>query len=320
MEILGNDGNEKNESFSCEKCRFICRYISDWNRHITTRKHVVQCQLEINGNEWKQSSSNLTSLKYFTCENCCKKFQSSSGLWKHQKKCGNNQNIEFIKEKAKTIVDKDELIMFLIKECTDYKNLIIEQQNKMFEQQNMIMKVIENGTISNSHNTTHTNSHNKAFNLQFFLNETCKDAMNITDFVESIKLQLSDLEKMGEVGYVEGISNIITSNLKALDITQRPVHCTDKKRETMYIKDENQWEKEDDNKSKLRKAIKKIADKNIRLLPQFREKYPNYKDSSSKVSDKYDKMVIEAMVCDNNKDNKIIRNISNITTIEKLMK
>ena len=144
--------------------------------------------------------------------------------------------------------------------------------------------------------------------------------MNITDFVESIKLQLSDLERMGEVGYVEGISNIITTNLKALDVTQRPVHCTDKKRETMYIKDENQWEKEDNNKTRLRKAIKKIADKNIRLLPQFREKYPSYKDSSSKISDRYDKMVVEVMVCDDDKDDKIIKNISGVTTIEKLMK
>ena len=319
MEVLGNEKSEKNESFSCKNCDFTCRYISDWNRHIVTRKHLTQSPQEIKENEWKQNSASLTSPQTFTCVNCNRNFQSSSGLWKHQKKCNNNKNLETIKEQAKSIVDKDELIMFLIKECTDYKNLLIEQQNKMFEQQTMMMKVIENGTTSHSHNTT-TNSHNKAFNLQFFLNETCKDAMNITDFVESIKLQLSDLEKMGEVGYVEGISNIITTNLKALDVTQRPVHCTDKKRETMYIKDENQWEKEDDNKTKLRKAIQKIADKNIRLLPQFREKYPSYKDSSSKISDKYDKMVVEAMVCDNEKDNKIIRNISNITTIEKLMK
>ena len=108
--------------------------------------------------------------------------------------------------------------------------------------------------------------------------------------------------------------------MNALDVTQRPVHCTDKKRETMYIKDEDQWSKEDDNKSKLRRAIKIVADKNIRLLPQFREKYPDYKNSSSKISDKYDKMVIEAMVCDNDKEDKIIKHISNITAIEKLMK
>ena len=307
---------KSSEKYVCELCDYSTSRESQYNRHLETDKHKnvdmsTICQPLSTG------VNNLSSI--FVCD-CGKKYKERTGLWKHQKKCKNNKNIDTIKEQAKTITDKDELIMFLIKECTDYKNLLIEQQNKMFEQQSMMMKVIENGTTSHSHNTTNTNSHNKAFNLQFFLNETCKDAMNISDFVDSIKLQLSDLEKFGEVGYVEGISNIITTNLKALDVTQRPVHCTDKKRETMYIKDEDQWSKEDDNKSKLRRAIKIVADKNIRLLPQFREKYPDYKNSSSKISDKYDKMVIEAMVCDNDKEDKIIKHISNITAIEKLMK
>jgi hypothetical protein len=145
--------------------------------------------------------------------------------------------------------------------------------------------------------------------------------MNIMDFVDSIKLQLTDLEKLGEIGYTQGISNIITTNLKALDVTQRPVHCTDKKRETMYIKDQDKWEKEDDNKTMLRKVIKRVANKNIKLLPQFREKYPDYNNSSSKLSDKYDKMVIEAMGGAGNndiyKEDKIINNISKCTIIEK---
>ena len=145
--------------------------------------------------------------------------------------------------------------------------------------------------------------------------------MNIMDFVDSIKLQLSDLEKVGEIGYTQGIANIITTNLKALDVSQRPVHCTDKKRETMYIKDENKWEKEDNNKTKLRKAIKQVANKNIKLLPQFREKNPDYDNSRSRVSDKYSKMVIEAMggSGDNDleKEDKIIHNISNCVAIDK---
>ena len=319
METLGNEGNEKNESFYCSKCDFYCRFTSDWKRHITTRKHINQCQEEIFGNEWKQNSA---SLNIVSCEKCNKEFQSSSGLWKHKKKCSNNINNQTIEEKAKSITDKDELIMFLIKECSDYKNILVEQQNMFAEQQGMMMKVIENGVGNNSHNNNNNNnnSNNKTFNLQVFLNETCKDAMNITEFVESIKLQLPDLEKFAEVGYVEGISNIISSNLKTLDVTQRPVHCTDKKRETMYIKDDNEWKKEDENKSKLRKAIQYVSNKNIRLLPQFREKYPEYKNAYSKISDKYDKMVIEVMTTDTNKDDKIIRNISNITTIDKMIK
>jgi len=141
--------------------------------------------------------------------------------------------------------------------------------------------------------------------------------MNITDFVDSIKLQLSDLIDVGELGYVEGISKIIVKNLNDIDETLRPIHCTDKKRETMYIKDEGEWNKEDEKRTKLTKAVKKIADKNIRLLPAFREKYPEYKNSSSKVSDKYDKMVIEVMTTDEDKKEKIIKNISKATTISE---
>jgi len=314
MEILGNEFYEKNEQFSCEKCNFNCRFISDWNRHLSTLKHTRQCQKEMSGNVWKQDSANFTSQNRLSCEKCNRQFQTPSGLWKHKKKCADNKTSNSIEEKAKSITDKDELIMFLIKECSDYKNIIIDHQN-------MMMKVIENGVGNNSHNNSNNNhSNNKTFNLQVFLNETCKDAMNITEFVDSIKLQLPDLEKFAEVGYVEGISSIISSNLKTLDVTQRPVHCTDKKRETMYIKDENEWKKEDENKSKLRKAIQSVSNKNIRLLPQFRQKYPDYNNSTSKISDKYDKMVIEAMTSDPDKEDKIIRNISNITAIDKMIK
>jgi hypothetical protein len=311
--MLTTFSSESSNKNVCELCNYSTSRYSQYQRHIETDKHKHNekstfCQ-QISTNENKISSK-------FTCD-CGKSYKERSGLWRHKKTCHNKTN-NAIKEIARSITDKDELIMFLIKENAEFKNIIVDQQNKMFEQQNIMLKVLENGTTAHSHNTT--NSHNKAFNLQFFLNETCKDAMNITDFVESIKLQLTDLEKMGEIGYVEGISNIITTNLKAMDISLRPVHCTDKKRETMYVKDENQWLKEDDNKSKLKKAINKIADKNIKLLPQFREKYPEYKNSSSKISDKYDKMVIEVMTTDANKQDKIIRNISNATTIEKLIK
>jgi hypothetical protein len=186
------------------------------------------------------------------------------------------------------------------------------------ELQNMMLKVLETGTC-NSY-TTNTNSHNKAFNLNFFLNETCKDAMNITEFVESIQLQLSDLERVGELGYVEGISNIIVKNLNELDVTQRPVHCTDKKRETMYIKDEDKWEKDESN-SKIKKAIKRVASKNQRLLPKFKEAHPDCGTYHSKYSDQYNKIIIESVGGsgdnDAEKEEKIIRNISKNVVVEK---
>jgi hypothetical protein len=131
---------------------------------------------------------------------------------------------------------------------------LLQQNNQL---QNQIIELCKEKTITNINNTNSINSHNKSFNLNFFLNETCKDAMNIMDFVDSIQLQLSDLEKVGEIGYVDGISNIITSNLKALDVEKRPVHCTDPKRETLYIKDDNKWEKEAQDNTKIRKSKKR---------------------------------------------------------------
>jgi hypothetical protein len=204
--------------------------------------------------------------------------------------------------------------MELIKDNKEMKQIILEQNTT-------INNLVKNG-ISNTNVNTNSlnNNNNKTFNLQFFLNETCKDAMNIMDFVESIKLQLSDLEKVGEVGYTQGISNIITTNLKALDVTQRPVHCTDKKRETMYIKDDDKWEKEDEQNTKLRKVIRRVSNKNIDLLSTFREKYPEYKNSSSRISDKYDKIALEAMggaLNEGDKEEKIIHNISKCVIIDK---
>jgi len=294
--------------YVCEICDYRTCKKSNFDEHILSDKHSMVTNGYKKGHfpAENQPKSNDFENDAFMC-NCGKQYKHRQGLWRHKKICFSN--IEPITDNKKlSELDKDELIITLLKQNAE---LIKGQQD-------MMVKLTENGitNTNHSHNTT-TNSHNKAFNLNFFLNETCKNAMNITDFVDSIKLQLSDLMEVGELGYVEGISKIIVKNLNNLDETIRPVHCTDKKRETMYIKDQGQWEKEDDNKSRLKKAINKVADKNIRLLPQFREKYPEYKNSSSKISDKYDKLVIEVMETDNDKKEKIIKNISKATCISK---
>jgi hypothetical protein len=158
--------------------------------------------------------------------------------------------------------------------------------------------------------------------MQFFLNETCKDAMNIMDFVNSIKIQLCDLENVGKVGFVDGISSIIVKNLNLLDETKRPVHCADTKREVMYVKDENKWEKEDEDKKKIRKMIKYVTHKNTKLMKEFREKYPGCEKSESKYSNSYDKLIVEAFGGkgdnDEEKENKIIRKIAKNVVIEKI--
>ena len=291
MEIKEEKKLKKNvDRFFCESCDFKCYMKCDWDRHIVRPKHIKNVQRK------QDEMSKLE--KPFVCD-CGKNFKTNSGLWKHRKMCDNHT--DFKKENTQSSNDK-ELIMMLVKQNSE------------------LLEVIKNGThnTTNSHNT---NSLNKTFNLQFFLNETCKDAMNIMDFVDSIKLQLSDLEKVGQIGYVEGISNIITTNLKALDVTQRPIHCTDKKRETLYIKDEDKWEKENEEKKKLKKAIKKVANKNIMLIPKFKEAHPDCGKSASKFSDQYNKIIIESMGGsgdnDTEKEEKIIKNISNVTTIDK---
>jgi hypothetical protein len=314
METLGNtELQKKYTSYCCEKCQYITHRKSSYDKHILTSKHKkVAIGINIATLEMK-GCKKLQNTQLYSCEFCQKEFLNRSGLWKHNKKgnCIANQNNIIIE---KTDDKNDKLIEYLIKENSDLKK-------EQADIKQLILEIVKNGitNTNNSHNTntTHTNSHNKAFNLNFFLNETCKNAMNITDFVDSIKLQLTDLMEFGELGYVDGISKIIVKNLNSLDETVRPVHCTDKKRETMYVKDEGQWIKEDENKTRLKKAIMRVSNKNIKLLPQFREKYPEYNNSSSKISDKYDKLVIEVMQTDDDKKEKIIKNISKATTIKE---
>ena len=231
--------------FYCEICKTKTNNKKDYEKHLLTPKHYKLTDV----NKTLTISPEIEVVCDFLCQACNKHYKSRVGLWKHKKKC--NINLKCDDEKSVEVVDKDQLILMLIKQNSE----LIKETSDC---KNMMMEVIKNGT----HNITNTNSHNKTFNLQFFLNETCKDAMNIMDFVDSIKLQLPDLEKFGKLGFVEGISNIIVKNLNSLDETKRPVHCTDSKREVMYVKDENKWEKENENKQKIRNAIKCIANKN----------------------------------------------------------
>jgi hypothetical protein len=282
-------------NFSCLFCHYDTSRKSSYDKHILTSKHK---KLTSVNKILTENCKKVAESCIYTCHKCDKEYKSRVGLWKHSKIC----NLENTKTENHEPTDKD-LIMLLIKENSEFKN--------------MMMKVLENGT---THNNTTTNSHNKAFNLNFFLNETCKDAMNITDFVDSIKLQLSDLERVGELGYVEGISNIIVKNLKNLDVSQRPVHCTDKKRETLYIKDEDKWEK-DEEKKKMHKLVKKVADKNVRMLHKFKEAHPDCNRSVSKFSDQYNKIIVESMGGpgdnDYEKEEKIIKKVSNEVFVEK---
>ena len=183
------------------------------------------------------------------------------------------------------------------------------------------MDVIKNGT-HNTNQSHNNNSLNKTFNLQFFLNETCKDAMNIGDFVSSIKPQLADLEATGRLGYVEGVSNIILNNLKTLKIHDRPIHCSDQKREVIYIKDNDEWTKEDEDKPILTKAIKVIANENIKNIKEWRNENPDCTNADSKKNNLYLKIVSNAMSGSTAEEsskniNKIISNVAKQVVIDK---
>jgi len=271
------------EKFVCEKCDFICFKKSNLCKHNLTLKHKNRTNLN-----FLEQNKNV----YFSCKHCNKTYNARNSLWYHEKKC---------KPSEKNAEKDKELIMILLQQNTE------------------LLELIKNGT---HHTTTNTNCNNKTFNLHLFLNETCKNAMNMSTFIDSLQLQLCDLENIGEVGFIEGISNIIIKNLNAMDITQRPVHCTDKKRETMYIKDADKWEKEDENKSNMHKMVKKIANKNIKLISKFQEIHPEWKKITSKVSDQFNKIVIEAMggkgENDFEKEEKIIKKIAKEVFVNKI--
>jgi hypothetical protein len=289
---------------TCKKYNYDTHIISSKHSKITNDYNMGQNQPKIS----KQSSK-----EKFICS-CGKEYQHRQGLWRHKKKCENNNtitnNVDITNVQILT-----NMVFEVVKQNSETQKQNQDLINKLYE-------LSKNNLIINTTNNTNTNSHNKSFNLQFFLNETCKNAMNISDFVDSLQLQLSDLEKVGDVGYIEGISNIIIKNLKALYITDRPIHCTDKKRETMYIKDENKWEKEDDNKTKLHKMVRRVSNKNIDLISDFKKMHPEWKKITSKYSDQFNKIVIESMggAGDNDyeKEEKIIKRVAKEVFIDKI--
>jgi len=284
----------------CEICDFKCSKSGDFKRHVLTSKHI---NLTKSNTILHQITSN------HNCLYCDKKYKSRVGLWNHKKKCTKKNENELNNNIT------SDLILNIMHQNQEFKDLLLEQ-NKL------IIEISKNNKLNNSNNNnSNNNSNNKTFNLQVFLNETCKDAMNIMDFVDSIKISLSDIESIGELGFVNGMSKLIIKNLNALDENMRPVHCNDLKRESLFVKDANVWVKEDANNNKLKKAIKYIAHKNICALPEWREKYPDCEYSESKKSDQYNHIVIEAMGGagdnDDEKADKIISKIAKTITIDK---
>ena len=299
------------KEYWCEKCDYVTCNKYDYKKHCETIKHknaISAMAIDNLSQDLSQKTQHL-----FKCE-CGKTYRDNSGLWRHKKKCNNPTEIT------------TELVLQLIKDNRDMQKLFIEYSQTMQQQNNtltnMVHDVVKNGVNNtHSHNTT-TNSHNKAFNINVFLNETCKEAINMSDFVSSIKMNLDDLEHTGRKGYIEGISNIIIRNLNDLEQHQRPIHCSDNKREILYIKNNDKWEKECEEKTILTKAIKVIANENIKQIKNWKEKNPDCTSADSKKNNLYLKIVSNSMNGLTQEEghknmNKIISNLAKKTVIDK---
>jgi hypothetical protein len=287
--------------FCCEQCQYITCNKKDYSKHLTTAKHN-KCSFD-------KGLTTEKSPKVYKCNNCTKIYKYRDGLWRHSKKC--------IKVLDATVNnDNPDLI-----QLTNLVMKMVEQNQELTKQiVDLAKNSCNNSNNNNNNNTTHIN--NNKFNLNVFLNETCKDALNINDFVSSIQLQLTDLETTGRVGYVEGISKIILYNLNCLEQYRRPIHCTDMKREIVYIKDNNEWTKEDTEKPILTKAIKIIANENIKKISEWQQANPDCADSDSNKNNVYLNIVSNSMSGsthdETNKNiGKIISNVTKEVQIDK---
>jgi hypothetical protein len=290
---------KSSEKFQCDCCNYTTSRLSQYQRHLSTLKHKkYDFETNVKQNETKSSEK-------FHCD-CGLKFNSRTSLWRHKQKC-----------KKKDDEDKNNELGLTDKEII---SSLLNQNEKLF-------KIIENG-VATSNSTNHiinnnlNNVGNKTFNLNVFLNETCKDAFNITDFVSSIKFNIEDLEHTGRQGYIQGITNIILKNLNNVEQHMRPLHCSDFKREILYIKNNNKWTKETETKPILTKAIKTIANENIKQIKNWRDKHPDCTDSESKKNNLWLKIVSNSMNGtteeEGNKNiNKIINNVAKEVTIFK---
>jgi len=289
--------------FFCKICDYGTSKKSSYDNHLYSNKHEKSMK--------NQLIMPKLCPKQFTCEKCQKSYKDNSGLWRHKKKCTNEIIVinEEFDEKDK-IKETEALIQYLMKENTEFKQLILDQNKQMLE--------MAKNSGHNNNNTTNNNS----FNINFFLNETCKNALNIMDFVNQLQVGIKDLEETGRLGFSDGISKIFINGLKDLDVSLRPVHCSDLKRETLYIKNDDQWNKETEGKVILSNAIKHVASKNMKQIPVWQKANPEYNNPESKQNDRYIKLICNTMSGSTKEEqeqniNKVIRNVSKEVIIDK---
>ena len=250
------------KEYHCEMCDYTTSKQFNYTKHLSTDKHL--------SNE-KVAKSSQKSQKEYACSTCEKTYSNYTGLWRHKKTCAAKE--------SKACIVTPEMFIELMKQNKELQDLVRDGMKAIMD----MSKNNQNNVMANSNNTT-TNSNN-SFNLTFFLNEQCKNALNINDFVDSLNPSFQDMEKTGRVGFVEGITSIFLNALKNLDVYSRPIHCTDLKREMLYVKNDNKWEKETEDKPHLRRAIKRTAFKNLRQIKVWEEQHPDYVDTDTQASE-----------------------------------
>jgi len=314
METKKRLKNKKN--LICEECDFLCSKQSEWNRHILTDKHIKH-KNGVPGN--KVNNKNAESNEILSCKICKNIYKTRTGLWKHNKKnlngeCGTIQSSVIDSSNNNTNSD-DAIITTILKDNNELKNLILEviKTNFEFQKENQELQKQMIDVCKNNNNTTinnnNNNSHNKTFNLQVFLNEKCKDAMNLSDFVKSFKLQLSDLELVGDEGYINGMTKIILAKLNGMDENTRPFHCTDAKRETIYIKEDDVWVREGPDNSKMAAAIKAIGHQNFFILKEYKALHPDCESTYSEYNDHYMNLIMKSAGCQKEDIAKVIKKL-----------
>ncbi len=289
--------------FYCDICNYKTDKKSSFNKHLLTAKHLELTRVN-------QKLPKSCSNKKYSCSDCLSSYNSRVGLWKHKKICTKKQHdncSELITPPGKLTISEDLLFEF-IKQNNELKELLVINNNTFME-------------LAKEGKTINNNTQNN-FNLNIFLNETCKDAMNISDFIDSIKVELEDLEITGQIGYAEGLSRIFINNLNDLHIHKRPIHCSNLRNEVLYIKNDGEWIKEDEKRTHITNALKHIGHKHMQQIYNWQKKYPDFSDPSSKHNDKYNKLICNVMsgstIEEQSKNiNKIIKNVIKHAVIDK---
>jgi len=324
---------QKNPKNPHIRCCNICHYYTssnkDYIKHIATRKH--QIREKSNKIEPNRTENPEKSQSGYNCEICNKSYLSRSGLWNHKKKCSQQFSENTLLENSLTETDiaNPSILINILKDNQEFKSLLIEQHKIQLEQQkenrelqNKLLEMAKNQNQTVTNTNTNCNNTNNQFNLNFFLNETCKDAINMVEFVKSIQLHLEDLEETARVGYVEGVSRIFVKALNDMEVNKRPIHCTDIKRETVYVKNNDNWEKDNPEKKNLKNAVDYIANKNMQQINDWKEENPSWQDIKSEESQVLNKLYMTTMGGGTEEEdkkymNKIIKNILHEVVVEK---